>query len=43
MRVVVRGEIKVWVSIYFKGQMGCGLTKEDEHSRAGWPDLSIDP
>lgn len=42
MRIVVRGEINVWVPIYYKDQMECGLSKEDELPKAGWRDLSKD-
>lgn len=42
MRIVVRGEINVWVPIYYKDQMECGLSEEDAHPKAGWRDLSKD-
>lgn len=42
MRIAVKGEINVWIPIYHKDQMECGLSKEDEHPKAGWRDLSKD-
>lgn len=42
MGMVVRRETNVWVPSYYKDQMECGVSKEDEHSKAGWQDLSKD-
>lgn len=35
MRMVMREEIKVWVPTCFKDHMECGLSKEQEHPKAG--------